>query len=181
MSQSGPLNQWMTPEEALTRFKSEEMSLLDLNLPSAEESKIRYGFNYGNVGFMIGESILSEVINDYVIYPMPNCNSWLSGLANVRGNLVPVYDLRELFDLGVEDKNYKHLLIIDQGADSIGVLVEDLPIALDIIDWKPSSHRPKFSVNIAEYINQTYLIDAVAWIDFDHRNLFRSIRDDIAV
>ena len=181
MALSESSNQWMTPEEALTRFKSEEMSLLDLNLPLVDESQIRYGFRFENVGFLIGEGILSEIISDYTIYPMPNCSSWLTGLANVRGNLVPVYDLRELFGLSDNDKKYNHLLIIDQGSDSIGFLVEELPQALDISQWKSSAHRPKFSVSISEFINTTYLIDAVAWIDFDHKRFFKSIRDDVAV
>jgi len=172
---------WMSPEEALTRFESEEMSLLDLNLPSVDESKIRYGFRFENIGFMIGEGVLCEVINDYLIYPMPNCSSWLAGLANVRGNLVPVYDLRQLFGFKSEDKDYKHLLIIDQGADSIGILIEDLPKPLDITDWKPSTHRPSLSMSISGYINTTYLVDAVAWIDLDHAGFFKSIREKIAV
>jgi len=172
---------WMSPEEALTRFDSEEMSLLDLNLPSVDESKVRYGFRFGNIGFMIAEGVLSEIINDYQIFPMPNCSSWLSGLTNVRGNLVPVYDLRKLFGFNVEERQYNHLLVIDQGSDSIAVLIETLPQPLDVINWKPSSHRPELSVSMAEYINATYLIDAVAWIDFDHSGFFKSIREKIAV
>lgn len=172
---------WMTPEEALSRFNNEEMSLLDLNLPTVDDSVIRYGFKFENVGFMIGDGVLSEIISDYTIYPMPNCSSWLSGLANVRGNLVPVYDLRKLFGFKSEEKNYNHLLIIDQGSDSIGVLIESLPQPLDVSDWKPSSHRPEFSVSISGFVNATYLIDAVAWIDFDHSGFFKSIREKIAV
>lgn len=171
----------MSPEEALTRFKSEEMSLLDLNLPTTEESKIRYGFRFDNVGFLIGEGILSEVISDYVIYPMPNCSEWLSGLANVRGNLVPVYDLKTLFNIETESDSYQHLLIIDKGSDSIGILVEELPQALDVIDWKASTHKPNLTSNISNYINSTFLVDSVIWIDFDHRAFFKSIRDAVAV
>jgi len=181
MSDVGALDSWMSPQEALSRFKSDEMSLLDLNLPSVDESKIRYGFRYENIGFIIGKGVLSEVINDYVVYPMPNCSDWLTGLANVRGNLVPVYDLRKLFQLEVAESFYKHLLVIDQGSDSVGVLIEDLPQSLETIDWKPSSYRPKLAVNISEYIKASYLIDAVAWIDFDHAEFFKSIKDSVAV
>jgi len=172
---------WMSPEEALSRFESEEMSLFDLNLPSIDDSKIQYGFRFENIGFMIGEGVLSEVINDYLVYPMPNCSSWLAGLTNVRGNLIPVYDFRQLFGFISEKKDFKHLLIIDQGADSIGVLIEDLPVPLDISEWKPSTHIPNFSISISGYINTTYLVDAVAWIDLDHAGFFKSIREKIAV
>lgn len=181
MSTNQSSDNWMTPEEALSIFDNEEMSLLDLNLPTQDESVIRYGFKFENIGFIIGDGILSEIINDYTIYPMPKCSSWLSGLANVRGNLVPVYDLQKLFGLKSEDKNYSHLLIIDQGSDAIGVLIECLPQPLDISDWKPSSHRPEFSMSISGFVNAVYLIDAVAWIDFDHLEFFKSIREKIAV
>lgn len=181
MSQAVTSNEWMTPEEALNRFQSDEMSLLDLNLPTNDDSKIRYGFVFDNLGFLIGDGILSEVISNYVIYPMPNCISWLSGLTNVRGNLVPVYDLRRLLGINATESDYKHLLIIDKGSDSIGILVERLPQALDVINWKATSHRPELSGDISKYIHTSYLVDSVIWLDFNHRAFFKSLRESIAV
>lgn len=175
------INNWMTPEEALSRFNCAEMTLLDLNIPSTAESVIRYGFRFDNFGFLIGEAISSEVFNDYKIFPMPNCAVWLAGLANIRGNLIPVYDLVQLFGLEVENTDYKHLLVIDQGASSIGVLIHRLPLSLNVIDWKPVSHKAKLSSKVGEYIKTTYSVDNVLWMDIDHHNFFKSIKDDVAL
>lgn len=172
---------WMTPEEALTRFNSEEISLLDLNLPSSDTSVIRYGFRFGDIGFLVGEDVLSEVINDYVIFPMPNCSSWLAGLANVRGNLIPVYDLVKLFNLETESSSYKHLMIIDQGVSSVGVLLDKLPQSLDMKNMNAISHKAKLSSSIQDYIKTSYSMGDVVWLDIDHRSFFKSIRDQIAL
>lgn len=172
---------WMTPEDALSRFDGEEMTVLDLNLPTKDKSIIRYGYRFDNIGFLVGEGVLSEVINDYVIYPMPNCSTWLAGLVSVRGNLVPVYDLVKMFELKTKAAVYKHLLIIDQGASSIGILLERLPQSLDVINWKSVSHKPNLSSTIKDYINESYSVDDTVWMDIDHTMFFKSIRDEVAL
>lgn len=177
---------WMTPEEALSRFKNEEMSLLDLEFSSRDESEIRYGYCFDGVGFLVGEGILSEIINDYTIYPMPNCASWMTGLVNVRGNLVPVYDLKELFGLKTSrvdatSKDYKHLLVLDKGTDSVAVLIYELPLALNIVNWNASDHKPELANCFSKYITSSYLDDSIIWVDFDHKKYFKSIRNLISV
>jgi len=172
---------WMTPEEALSRFQNEEMSLLDLEYSSKDESEIRYGYSFDGIGFLIAEGVLSEIINDYTVFPMPNCASWMAGLANVRGNLVPVYDFKELFGLDTSADNYKHLLVIDKGADSVAVLINDLPQALNIVDWKPSDHKPDLTNHFTNYITTSFFDNSMIWIDFDHKEFFKSIRQLVSV
>jgi twitching motility protein PilI len=130
---------------------------------------------------LIGETVSSEIFNDYKIFPMPNCVEWLVGLTNIRGNLIPVYDLVRLLGLDVEEMEYKHLLVIDRGVNSIAVLIDSLPSQLDVISWKPVAHKARLNRNISEYIKTTYSYDGIVWMDIDHNEFFRSIKEDIAL
>jgi twitching motility protein PilI len=45
---------------------------------------------------VIGE--VNEILTLPVLTPVPGTRSWLLGVANVRGNLVPVIDLRDFIE-----------------------------------------------------------------------------------
>ncbi|HSR62107.1 MAG TPA: chemotaxis protein CheW, partial [Gammaproteobacteria bacterium] len=64
---------------------------------SEEELKhIRYGFRIAGQNLLFEKTVPCEAIQNSLIYPVPNTPVWLSGLINLRGNLIPVIDLSSL-------------------------------------------------------------------------------------
>lgn len=59
----------------------------------------RLGFRIGNLGLLIAEQATSELSEVLAICPIPFSKNWLLGLMNLRGNLMPVFDLYELLKL----------------------------------------------------------------------------------
>ena len=53
----------------------------------------RARFRIGNVGVLISSSDSSELTDMPSLYYLPNTPLWLKGMANLHGNLVPVFDL----------------------------------------------------------------------------------------
>ena len=176
------LGTWMTPEEALTRFQGPGVSLLDLDLNAQVEKKIkRYGFEIGNLGFLINKETICEVVKGFKIFPIPNTRSWMRGWINLRGNLIPVYDLSLLLGLTEEPKHYESLLILDKQSESIGILIDKLPKTCDVSEWELITSIPQLQVDLTDFIHNAYQAKDRVWLDLEHKGFVESIKDSIAI
>lgn len=173
---------WMTPEEALTRFQGPGISLLDLDIQTQVDDDVkRYGFEIGDLGFLIKQETICEAVKGFKIFPIPNTRSWMRGWINLRGNLIPVYDLALLLGLTEEPKYYENLLILDKQSESIGILIDKLPKSCDVSHWQKMDHIPQLQVNMTDYIRHAYQADDRIWLDLEHKSFFESIKDLIAI
>lgn len=173
-------NNWMTPEEALTRFQNAGVSLLELEVKQKNDSIARYGIKLGNIGVLLAEAVMSEVMNKFSIYPVPNTQPWMRGIINLRGNLVPIFDLRELMGIDATNKN-EILLILDKGVDAIGIVIESLPKSYDISNWASLLHVPKLPTGFSDYVTHVYSVDNELWLGLDHTGYFNSLREKVAL
>ncbi|MFW2371814.1 MAG: chemotaxis protein CheW [Gammaproteobacteria bacterium] len=173
---------WMTPEEALTRFQGPGVSLLDLDIQAQDKEALkRYGFEIGNLGFLINRETICEVVKDFKIFPIPNTSSWMRGWINLRGNLIPVYDLSLLLGLADVPKYYENLLILDKQSESIGILIENLPKSCDVSNWQIMDHIPNMKLDMTNCVRQTYRTNDRIWLDLEHKIFFESLKDSIAI
>ncbi len=172
---------WLEPEQALTRFKRPDISVLGLEDSSDKAVQTRFGFKLENIGILISERTLSEVMKSFQVYPIPNTQPWMQGLTNLRGNLIPVYDLALLLGLTTEPMEHNNLLILEKGEDSIGVLIDNLPRSRDISQWHSLMHSPRLPAGLTDYLIEVYAVDEVIWISFDHKGFFESLKPDIAM
>ena len=62
----------------------------------------RYGFRVGSLNLLIDADTGSEVIRVQSLSSLPGSAPWLLGLINLRANLAPIFDLRQV--LGLERK-----------------------------------------------------------------------------
>jgi len=173
-------NVWLEPEEALTRFKRPDISLLDLEGSADASIEHRYGFKLGNIGFLVPEKTLSEVVRSFQVYPVPNTQLWFQGLTNLRGNLIPVYDLSLMLGMVDQPVAHKNLLVLDKGASSIGMIIDNLPKSYDVSSWHTLMHTPKLPAGLTEFIFEVYSVKDVIWVGFDHKGFFNSIKSKIS-
>ncbi len=62
-----------------------------------------------------------------VLTPVPGTRPWLLGVANVRGNLVPVIDFaRFLFGERTQHTERTRLLVVRQGSGNVALLVDEV-------------------------------------------------------
>jgi purine-binding chemotaxis protein CheW len=71
------------------------------------------------VGFMLGEELIGvdiltiqEIIRQTSITPIPNAPDFIEGVINLRGNIIPVIDLRKRLNLTQNVKSDSHNWII---------------------------------------------------------------------
>lgn len=170
----------MLPEDALNRFDKPDTAFLGLDISTHDYKQPRYGFKVGGIGFLIPSETLCEVMKNFKVYPIPNTKQWVHGLVNLRGNLIPVYDLSLLLGLSENPMNHDNLLIIDKGSESVGILIENMPQPCEMRGWTALSHIPKLPAGLSECIADAYSIDDVIWLGFNHKEFFNYVMDTVA-
>ena len=160
--------QWMLPGAALERFEPPA----DLVLAAAEEKEIgRYGFKIGSLGLLIQMGCGSEVMQMPTIWTLPGSPPWFLGLINLRGNLVPIYELRQVLSMGARSTEVKPLvLIFDQGDKAAGIVIEDFPTPLSALTFLPN--LPQLPTSLSGHVRSGYLKDQTIWLEFDHASFF---------
>lgn len=119
----------LTPFEILARYER-------LSLAHASDTRERMDAPglWRGIGYRVGPRMLvSEIgeINELLAMPpltvVPGTLPWLLGVANVRGNLMPVVDFgRFLFDERTPLSDRARLLVVRQGGGSVALLVDEV-------------------------------------------------------
>jgi twitching motility protein PilI len=85
------------------------------------------GFRAGGRAFVSAIDEINELLAVPALTPVPGTLPWLLGVANVRGNLVPVVDLgRFLFNERTATTERTRLLVVRQGGGSVALLVDEV-------------------------------------------------------
>jgi len=112
------------------------------------------------ISFMVGEEEfgleilkIKEVIRIQQITKLPKAPSFVKGVINLRGDVIPVIDLREKF--GLEGKDYgsmTRVIVVEVGGKSIGMVVDSVSqvirVPIDQIEPAP----PMVGGLAAEYL-----------------------------
>lgn len=82
-------------------------------------------FCIDNEQYAIQIQDIYEIIKIQDITQIPNVRSYLKGVINLRGNIVPVISLRNLFDL--EEKEFSkatRIIVVHHQEDTVGIIVD---------------------------------------------------------
>ncbi len=118
-----------TPFEILARYQR-------LSLVHASESQDQLDAPglWRGIGFRVGARLLvtgideiNELLAVPTLTPVPGTQPWLLGVANVRGNLVPVIDFaRFLFGERTQHSDRTRLLVVRQGSNNVALMVDEV-------------------------------------------------------
>jgi twitching motility protein PilI len=115
--------------------------------------------------------VISEVVEDLAVHAMPNTASWFAGMVNLRGNLIPVFDLHVL--IGSRTETLGRLLVIDRGDRAAAVPIDALPRPVD--PQHRSSHMPPVPADIEPFVRRAHLDRGEIWLELDFSALFESL------
>lgn len=136
-----------------------------------------YGFKLSDIQLLLDADIRSEVINDVVITPLPLMPSFISGLCNVRGNLIPVYDMHKKLNLENDLNNSSKIkvLVLGENENMAGIEVQDMVMSLEFDEQ--DIRRDVFTDNqqLNECITYSYQQNGSNWFGFDYKKLFEIV------
>jgi purine-binding chemotaxis protein CheW len=94
---------------------------------AAEEKLQLVCFKLANEEYAIDITRIQEVVKIDMITSIPQLPEFAMGIVNVRGNIVPVFDLRKLYGLGDKAFNEKsRLLILRHNNKLVSVVVDEI-------------------------------------------------------
>ncbi|NJN45178.1 MAG: chemotaxis protein CheW [Candidatus Competibacteraceae bacterium] len=168
---------WLNPSAALTRFNPPEGAVTTIQAAERRQ-RARYGFQVGDIGLLINQDTTSEIIEEVPIYPIPHMPRWLPGLINLRGNLLPVFNLKQFFGLGQDSLEKQWLLILGAGEQAVCLFADGLPRV--VATTHPLERVPPLPVALRPHVSKTYAYEGIVWSEFDHERFFSSVTAQIA-
>ena len=92
-------------------------------------------FRVGERVFASGIDEINELLTPQPLTPVPGTQTWLLGIANVRGNLVAVVDLKRfLFDERTHPTDRCRVLLVRQHGGHVGLLVDEVIGQRSVLD-----------------------------------------------
>jgi twitching motility protein PilI len=168
---------WLKPTAALARSApalGADRGSTDRGAQARERAVVRYGYRIADIGLLVGERIGCEVISVPTLARIPTLPAWLLGVANLRGGLVPMFDLRALLELPASAAGAdRFALIFDRGEQAVGILVADYPEPVERLE--PLPHPPPLPAAAREFVATAYRHGESLWLEFDHRRFFESV------
>ncbi len=82
-------------------------------------------FSMGEDVFAIPVDLLTEIIISQTIFPVPTTPPHVLGVINLRGNIVPIVDIREVLSLPRQSIP-SQIVIVKSGAVTLGIVVDNV-------------------------------------------------------
>lgn len=110
-------------------------------MPLTSDDELQFiSFTIGTEDYGVDIMAVREIRGWTDTTALPNSPQYVRGVINLRGVIVPIFDLRARFGLGSTDATKTHVVIVVAvGARTIGILVDGVS---DILKLKPADVRP---------------------------------------
>jgi purine-binding chemotaxis protein CheW len=102
----------------------------------SEESHARQlvVFTLGSEQYALPIEQVHEIIRYYEPRSVASPIQWVRGVISLRGKIVPVYDLASRLGLGSVLSDQTKIVIVETGAETAGVIVDDVEEVLTVED-----------------------------------------------
>ena len=135
----------------------------------------KLGFHVGDLRFVVSFDDASELSEMISVYRLPNVPSWFRGLANLHGNLVPVFDVAAMIGSGVRAeagaKEDRMLLVLGHGAMAAGMLVNELPTRIRL-ESATAIDLPELPGELKDCVPKAYLHEDEVWLELQYQRFF---------
>lgn len=148
-------------------------------LTGAADGVERLAMRIGDLHLMCAPQVGREVLLPPPVSVLPHTPPWLSGIANVRGALVPVVDLGRAFGVDHLHDRRTYLLISGSGDDALGMLVDGLPVLQHLNDGERLAGIPPHPDLLHGYVRGAYEHGGAVWLDVDVRGVFEKLGEQI--
>ncbi len=170
----------MLPSEALSRsFVLPQGQRASSQMPAEDRARLlaaqqvinRQGFRIGSLALLTGYDQASELTEMTEVFRVPNTAHWFSGLANLHGNLVPVFDLAAYLGIAHGTGQKPMMLVWGRGDDAAAIVINGLPVRLELTDAN-RLELPSVAEALADFVSAGYEHAGEVWLEFEHRRFF---------
>jgi twitching motility protein PilI len=133
--------------------------------PAADREWVGVAWRMAGEAYLVAREETREVLN----YPgqltrVPGCKGWVRGLANVRGTLLPIIDLRQFLGSGATPLTRNtRLLVVNHRDVPAGLIVDEVLGFRRFADAEFTGNAPPTIVRCERYIAGAFRRGAEAW------------------
>jgi len=136
-------------------------------LPVNEKSDdewVGVGFRIGRDRLIAAMGEVKEILELPVYTSVPGVKPWVIGVANVRGNLLPLMDLK-CFLTGETTKNRRkgRVIVIDYKGFNTGLIVEEVFGMKRFLTKDDDVVVPAIDDGVKPYVNKAYQLENDVW------------------
>ena len=170
----------MLPVETLSQDPGSGGELLfDLGAAAEDEQGLhRHTVLIGSIGLVLPAAEVSELVEKAVVCQLPNTRSWFNGVTSIRGNMIPVFDLHELFSIE-QPAVGRRLIVVGENETAAAFWVDDFPRLLAFADEDVTSIEPQVPSLIREHARQYLIKDGEAWVECDFKSFFAALGEQL--
>lgn len=146
-------------------------------LDKTEQEWVGVGFRIGDDKLIAPMSEIEEILELPEFTYVPGVKSWMVGVANVRGGLLPLMDLKG-FILGEDIKQRKkgRVIVIDYKGFNTGLLVEEVYGMKHFLSKDQSKKIPDVHENVSKYVGMAFNQEGDNWPVFSFQSMTQDER-----
>ena len=136
-------------------------------------------FNLGNEAFGVNILQVQEINRMVEITAVPHTESYVEGIINLRGKVIPIIDLRKKF--GMPEKAYDghtRIIVVDVSGETVGLVVDSVSEVLRVpagsLDEAPKLVSGGGTYDGADYIKAIAKLDDRLLIYLDLNKIINS-------
>ena len=134
------------------------------------------------VGFRIGHKRLAAGFDEVVeilpmpqVTPVPGAQPWMLGVANIRGNLLPIVDLKQFLE---GERTVLHesqrVLVVRQPGGEVAVTIDELYGQRSFVDGQAIDAAPVSEGRYGHFVERAYRMGEQDWGVFSLERLART-------
>ncbi|HEY6894330.1 MAG TPA: chemotaxis protein CheW [Rhodanobacteraceae bacterium] len=166
-----------TPFEVLADYERRSLAHV-AGLPEQIEAPGLWrgiGFRVGVRYFVSVIAEVNEILTPPLLTQVPGTRRWLLGVANVRGNLVPIIDLRDFIE-GERSvlTESSRVLVVRQHAGSVGLLIDEVLGQRSFTDEQRNEAVGEADERYQRFVGENLQLGDVLWGLFSMAALVRA-------
>jgi len=143
----------------------------------AEDEWVGIGFRIGKDKLMAAMSEIEEILDLPEFTVVPGLKSWVVGVANVRGNLLPIIDLKGyITGENLKIRKNGRVIVIGYKGFSTGLIVEEVYGMRHFLLKDQTNEIPAIDKSVMSYISNAFVQQEEYWPVFSFVNLEREER-----
>ena len=149
-------------------------------LPTLDQVKdewVGVGFRIGSSRLIASMSEVKEILDIPEYTMVPGVKSWIVGVANVRGSLLPILDMKSyLLGEEIKQRHKGRVIVIDYKGFNTGLIVEEVYGTRHFREADITADIPEVPEKISPYIDRAFKQDEEHWPVFDFNEMAQDER-----
>lgn len=148
-----------------------DSELLDATVKPVDEAPLEpfLSFLIGSHSFVVSATCFCEVFVETPIASIPNAPDCLIGLSNIRGALIPIYQLHS--SLNSKPSKKINIFCLGKGDAAIGILIDELPTSLSLSKSQGYTAYTSENAVLKNFVKACYIANQKKWLLLEGNSL----------